>query len=48
MFNVLLEWDDPLNRTTVQPEPYPRLDVGPSPNIIVAHRFPKAIITRVM
>jgi hypothetical protein len=33
MFNVLLEWDDPLNRTTVKPEPYPRLDVGPFPNI---------------
>ena len=33
LFNVLLEWDHPSNRTFVQPEPYTRLDVGPFTNI---------------
>src|SRR3984893_9764826 len=28
MFNVLLPWDDPSNRTTCQPEQYTPLDVG--------------------
>lgn len=29
MFNVLLEWNDPLNYTLCEPEPYTRLDLGP-------------------
>ena len=33
MFNVLLEWDNPLNRTFCEPEPYTRLDMGPFANI---------------
>jgi hypothetical protein len=32
MFNVLLEWNDPSNREC-EPEPYPRLDLGPFINI---------------
>lgn len=33
MFNVLLEWNDPSNRTLCEPEPYSRLDLGPFINI---------------
>jgi len=33
LFNVLLEWDHPSNRSFVQPEPYIRLDLGPFTNI---------------
>jgi hypothetical protein len=33
MFNVLLEWDDPLNRTSCVPEQYTRLNMGPFVNI---------------
>jgi hypothetical protein len=33
MFNVLLPWDDPLNRTVCVPEPYERVDLGPFINI---------------
>jgi len=33
LFNVLLEWDDPLNRVVIQPEPYIRLDLGPFMNV---------------
>jgi hypothetical protein len=29
IFNVLLEWNDPSNRTFCEPEPYSRLDLGP-------------------
>ncbi|KAH9959711.1 hypothetical protein BJV74DRAFT_788663 [Russula compacta] len=40
MFNVLLEWDDPLNRILCEPEPYTRLDLGPFINTRVS-RFSK-------
>jgi hypothetical protein len=33
MFNVLLEWNDPLNYSLCEPEPYTRLDLGPFVNI---------------
>jgi hypothetical protein len=33
MFNVLLEWDDPRNRTFCLPEEYTRLDMGPFVNV---------------
>ena len=31
MFNVMLPWDDPSNRTLVKPEFYESLDLGPDP-----------------
>jgi hypothetical protein len=40
MFNVLLEWDHPSNRTHCEPDPYPRLDPGPFVNIRQS-RFPR-------
>jgi hypothetical protein len=33
MFNVLLDWNDPSNRTLCQPEPYARLELGEFINI---------------
>jgi hypothetical protein len=33
MFNVLLEWDDALNRRVCEPEPYIRLDLGQFVNV---------------
>jgi hypothetical protein len=35
MFNVILEWNDPLNRTSLElgPEPYPPLEMGSFVNI---------------
>ena len=33
MHNVLLEWNDPSNCTLFEPEPFPRLDLGPFVNI---------------
>jgi hypothetical protein len=33
MFNVLLEWNDPLNYTLCEPEPYSRLDLGQFVNV---------------
>ena len=33
MFNVLLEWNHPLNNSLCQLEPYDRLDLGPFVNI---------------
>jgi hypothetical protein len=40
MFNVLLAWDDPLNRTCCVPEPYEPVDLGPFINIRES-RFPR-------
>ena len=40
MFNVQLEWNDPLNLTLLTPEPYPRLESGPFVNISQSS-FPK-------
>jgi hypothetical protein len=37
MFNVTLQWDDPLNGLLGKPEPYDRLDCGPSTNMTKAH-----------
>jgi hypothetical protein len=36
MFNVMLPWDDPSNRTLGQPEPYEPLDCGPFANTLEA------------
>ncbi|KAI9452340.1 hypothetical protein F5148DRAFT_1289653 [Russula earlei] len=33
LFNVLIDWDHPSNRTVVQPDPYPRLELGDFCNI---------------
>jgi hypothetical protein len=32
MFNVTLEWDNPLNSKLGKPDPYERLDCGPFVN----------------
>ena len=34
MFNVTLPWDDPLNRTLGNPDPYEPLDCGPFTNTL--------------
>jgi len=45
IFNVLREWDDPSNRTFGEPDPYPRLDLGPFVNIRQS-RFSKGEYSR--
>ena len=37
MFNVMLPWDDPSNKTLGDPKPYESLDCGPFFNTLKSH-----------